>query len=327
MNARKLIFEKHAPPAQALSLIDFQPPPLKNHQVLLEILASPINPADLNFIEGTYGIKPHLPSTAGIECSATVLQSHCPTLSPGDLVIPISHIGAWATHTVTSSENLIKLPPGTDPLQAAMLKVNPATAWLLLTHFEKLHPGDWVVLNASNSGVGQCIIQLAATMGIKTACFLRNETLTPTLTALGANLILPDSPEGFHTAQQTLGKNTAKLAYNAVGGDSALRLLKLLAPSGTHITYGAMARKPLTIPNGPLIFADLRIRGLWVTEWIKHTPHTTLEKTYTSLAHLIPTATLLQPIDTLHPLENFPTALQRLQDPSRSGKILFTPNS
>lgn len=327
MNARRLIFKNHGKPAEALSLIDFQPAPLKDGEVLLEIHAAPINPADLNYIEGTYGIKPELPSTVGMECSATVLESRADSLSPGDSVFPISQIGGWATHTVTHAENLIKLPAGIDPLQAAMLKVNPATAWLLLKHFEKLQEGDWVVLNASNSGVGQCVIQLAATMGIKTACFIRNEDLVPELTALGANLVLPDTLEGYENAKQTIGKTKAKLAFNAVGGDSALRLIKLLAPSGTHITYGAMGRKPLTVPNGPLIFGDLRIRGLWVTEWIKHASRPEIEETYSSLAHLILDGSLKQQVDSGHSLENFTAALDRLGASDRKGKVLFTQNT
>lgn len=324
MNARRLIFEKHGEPNESLSLIDFQTSPLNDGEVLLQIHAAPINPADLNYIEGTYGIKPELPSTVGMECSATVLESRSDALSPGDSVFPISQIGGWSTHTVTSAENLIKLPAGIDPFQAAMLKVNPATAWLLLNHFEKLQQGDWVTLNASNSGVGQCVIQLAATMGIKTACFLRNEDLIPELTALGANLVLPDTTEGYESAKQAIGKTKAKLAFNAVGGESALRLMKLLAHSGTHITYGAMGRKPLTIPNGPLIFGDLRIRGLWVTEWIKHATRPEIEKTYRSLAHLILDGSLKQQVDSIHSLENFTAALSRLDAQDRNGKVLFS---
>lgn len=323
MNSRRIIFEKHGNPAEVLSLIDFETPPLEDGEVLLEIHASPINPADLNYIEGTYGIKPELPAEAGMECFAIVLESNSDSLSPGDSVMPIRQIGSWATHTVTLAENLIKLPTSIDPLQASMLKVNPATAWLLLTHFEKLLPGDWVVLNASNSGVGQCVIQLAATMGIKTACFLRNETLIPELTHLGAELVLPDTPEGYKTAKHAIGKTRAKLAFNAVGGESALRLMKLLAPSGTHITYGAMGRKPLTVPNGSLIFGDLRIRGLWVTEWMKNASRSEIEETYASLARLILDGSLKQQVDSVHPLKNFTIALGRLEDPSRKGKILF----
>jgi NADPH:quinone reductase-like Zn-dependent oxidoreductase len=301
----------------------FSLPELKQGEVLLQIHASPINPADLNYIEGTYGIKPSLPAIAGMECFATVIGSESKKIPEGDAVMPIGKIGAWASHAITTADNLIRLPKGIDPLQAAMLKVNPATAWLLLHHFTDLNAGDWVALNASNSGVGQCVIQLAASLGIRTACFLRNEAMHEELQKLGASAVFPDSAEGFAEAKYFLGKERAKLAFNAVGGDSALRLMKLLCESGTHITYGAMGRKPLTVPNGPLIFGDIRIRGLWVTKWIENALREELESTYGSLAKLIAEGALKQDVDSTFPLTNYRQALARLDAKERRGKVLF----
>jgi mitochondrial enoyl-[acyl-carrier protein] reductase / trans-2-enoyl-CoA reductase len=324
MKSTHLVFRSFGAPQNVLELNEFSPPPLETNDVFLKILASPINPADLNLIEGTYGIKPPLPATPGIECSAKVIQSNSPKFSLGDLVMPISRIGAWATHAVTPESNLIKLPTNTDPLQAAMLRINPATAWLLLTYFEQLAPDDLVVLNAANSNVAQCLIQIAYTMGIRTACFLRNEAHSNFLTNLGATHVFPDTPNGIDEARTILGKQPAKLAFNAVGGESALRLLKLLGNNATHITYGAMARKPLTIPNSPLIFHDIRFRGLWVTKWIENTPVTDLQTLYSKLANLSISGKLTQSTDSTFPLTAFTEALHQNKSPQRNGKILFS---
>ena len=327
MHSQFLTFQNHGSPASVLTLESRILPPLAPGEILLEIIASPINPADLNFIEGTYGLKPTLPATPGSECFAKVLHSRSDRFFPGDPVIPIGRIGCWASHTITTAANLIHVPPTIDPLQAAMLKVNPATAWLLLHHFQQLEPGDSIALNAANSSVGQCLIQLASSLGLRTLCFLRNESLTPELTALGATHIFPDTPTGLAAATATLGNDRAKLALNAVGGESALRLMKLLAPSATHITYGAMARKPLTIPNGPLIFQDLRIRGFWLSHWLQNSTPLEIQNTYHLLAQRITDLSLKQTIDSTFPLSDFQAALTRLDSPDRHGKILFTPQS
>jgi hypothetical protein len=92
------------------------------------------------------------------------------------------------------------------------------------------------------------------------------------LRALGADHVFIDDDDGLAAAKSALGGANAALAFNAVGGDSALRLMKLLREGGTHITYGAMGRKPLTLPNGLLIFRDIRVRGLWVTRWVENAP-------------------------------------------------------
>ncbi len=323
MKSRHLVFSEFGPPESVLRLESFELPVLQDGEVLLEILATPINPADLNFIEGTYGIKPALPATAGIECFAKVLSSKSALFEPGDFTIPIQRIGSWADHAIAKGENLIRVSGEIDPLQGAMLKVNPATAHLLLNHFEALEPGDWVALNAANSGVGECTIQLAHQLGIRTLCFLRNLSLANHLTALGASAVFEDSPAGFADALSSLGSDRPRLAFNAVGGDSALRLMKLLRNGGTHITYGAMARKPLTVPNGPLIFNDIRLRGLWVTQWIRQCSRETLEQTYADLARLAINGKLRQSIDSTFRLQDFPQAIQRLNASDRRGKILF----
>ncbi len=323
MKSQRLVFETHGNPADVLRLEDFDTEPLGKGEVLIAIHASPINPADLNFIEGNYGIKPGLPAHAGMECAATVLESRSENFSPGDLVIPIARIGTWATHAVTNGGNLIRIPAGMDPLQAAMLKVNPATAWLLLHHFETLREGDWVVLNAANSGVGQCVIQLAVSMGVRTLCLLRNPSRASELIALGATAVFEDSTAGFEQARESLGLDRAKLAFNTVGGDSALRLMKLLGNGSTHITYGAMARKPLTIPNGPLIFGDIRFRGLWVSRWMEESLRDEVEATYSGLCEMVLGGKLKQNVDSEFGLAGFRDALLRLEADDRHGKILF----
>jgi len=323
MKSRHLTFSQFGAPSAVLQLETHTLPPLNSGEVLLEIQASPINPADLNFIEGTYGVKPELPATPGIECFGKVIESQSKLFSSGDLVIPLSRVGGWADHAIAHENNLIQLPAEIDPLQAAMLKVNPATAHLLLTHFETLQANDWVTLNAANSGVGQCVVQLAKHFGIRTLCFLRKTELINDLKSLGATEVFEDSPAGYLQALEALGQNRPKLAFNAVGGDSALRIMKLLAPGGTHITYGAMAKKPLTVPNGPLIFNDIRLRGLWVTQWIREEDPKTLNETYATLAELVISGKLTQSIDNTFDLSDYTQALARLDQPERSGKIIF----
>ena len=306
---------------------EFSPPPLESGQVLVNMLAAPVNPADLNFIEGTYGVKPTLPATPGVEGCGTVVASQAAAFQPGDQVIFLRRAATWATHTVIDAEVLFKLPPGIDPLQAAMLKVNPATAWRLLHGFGQPQPGDWIAQNAGNSAVGRCVIQLARSLGIRTVSFVRRPELIDGLTALGGDLVLLDDDAGLASAKAALGGATAALAFNAVGGDSALRLMNLLREGGTHITFGAMAKRPLTVPNGLLIFRDLQLRGLWVTRWIENAPAAEVRAVYEDLATRVAAGTLVQPVDSTHALADFAMAFGRLTAPDRAGKVLFVPRA
>jgi NADPH:quinone reductase-like Zn-dependent oxidoreductase len=324
---KELVFSEFGNPKEVIRfeggcLISDSPGP---GEVLVRILAAPLNPADLNTIEGTYGVKPALPATPGIEGCGVVEASDSPDFEPGDSVVFLRRASTWASHTTIPGVSLFKLPPGIDPLQAAMLKVNPATAWQLLHGFGMLEDGSCIVQNAGNSAVGRCVIQLARDLGIRTVSFVRRPELIEELQALGADHVFIDDDAGLASAREALGGANAELAFNAVGGESALRLMKLLREGGSHITYGAMGRKPLTIPNGLLIFRDIQVRGLWVTRWIENAPAAEVRGVYENLAARVAAGKIVQPVDSTWPLEKAGEALARLEAPDRAGKVLFVP--
>ena len=325
--SKQLVFRQTGKPCEVLefeadSLISQAPDP---GTVLVRMLAAPINPADLNTIEGTYGVKLALPATPGIEGCGVVENGNSTDFKEGDHVIFLRRAATWASHATVPAEAIFKLPPGIDPIQAAMLKVNPATAWRLLHGFGALKPGEWIVQNVGNSAVGRCVIQLARDLGIRTISFVRRIELLGELRGLGADHIFLDDDDGLAAAKEALGGANAALAFNAVGGDSALRLMKILRESGCHITYGAMGRKPLTIPNGLLIFRDIQVRGLWVSRWIENAPLNEVRDVYENLAARVANGKIVQQVDSTYPLEKFQDALARLEAPERSGKVLFVP--
>jgi mitochondrial enoyl-[acyl-carrier protein] reductase / trans-2-enoyl-CoA reductase len=322
---RQLVFHQTGKPGEVLECVAFSPRPPEDGEVLVRISAAPINPADLNIIEGTYGVKPALPAVPGIEGCGVVEASASADFQPGELVMFLRRASTWASHTTVQADSLFKLPPGIDPVQAAMLKVNTATAWRLLHGFETLHRGDWIVQNLGNSAVGRCVIQLARDLGIRTISFVRRYETVGELSDLGADHVFLDDDVGAAAAKDVLNGANAALAFNAVGGESALRLMKLLRESGTHITYGAMGRKPLTLPNGLLIFRDIRVRGLWVTRWVENAPAEEVDAVYQELARRVAEGRLVQPVDATFPLEAFQDALLRLDAPERAGKVLFAP--
>lgn len=324
-SGKQLCFRETGKPAEVLEVNDFTPASPKHGEVLVRISAAPINPADLNTVEGTYGEKLELPAVPGIEGCGVVEESAADGFVPGDRVMFLERADTWSTHSTVSAEILFKLPDGIDLLQASMLKVNPATAWRLLHGFAELKPGDWIVQNLGNSAVGRCVIQIARDMGVKTISLVRREALFDELKALGADHVFLDDDSGQAAAKEVMGGSEAALAFNAVGGDSALRIMKLLRESGSHITYGAMGRKPITLPNGLLIFRDIRVVGLWVTQWLKHAAEAEIRAVYQELAARVADGRIVQPVDRTYPLEKFGEALERLDAPGRSGKVLFAP--
>jgi trans-2-enoyl-CoA reductase len=329
MKTRSIVFRQHgAPPTVAhLETREFAPP--GPGEALVEMLFAPIHPADLNTIEGTYARKPPLEHgavpggegvgrVAGIGAAVEGLELGQPVLLP-------SGIGTWCEACVVPVDRLVPAPPEVPLEQAAMLRVNPATAFRMLADFEALQPGDWVLQNAANSAVGRAVIQIARHQGLRTLNVVRRLELVDELRAIGGDAVLLEGEDLERQIPAACDGAPLRLALNAVGGESALRLAKALAPGGTLVTYGAMARQPLRIPNALLIFRDLCCRGFWMTRWYEQARAEAVVALFGALFSLARQGILHTPVEKVFPLEQIEAALIQAAGSRRSGKILLRP--
>ena len=226
----QLQIARTGPPAEVTELLPQDQPIPGPGEVLVRMIAAAVNPADLNFIEGTYGSKPPLPCVPGMEGSGVIealgdgVSDAFPDMKPGLPVLPLLTPGNWATWRVLPAEQIFVLPEGIDPLQAALMRVNPPTACGLLHVAGAPEAGGWVAQNAASSAAGHCVIQIAQRLGLKTLNFVRRAESIPVCEALGADLVFTDDTEGLAAAKAALAERGAlpTLALNAVGGDSAL---------------------------------------------------------------------------------------------------------
>jgi trans-2-enoyl-CoA reductase len=293
-------------------------------EVLLEMLAAPINPADINVIEGTYGDLPPLPSTIGNEGVGRIiaLGEGVSGLQSGQMVLPMA-FGTWCTTMLAAAKSVIPLPAGLDPFQAAMLTVNPATAWRMLHDFVPLQPGDWVVQNAANSGVGRSVIQIAKALGWRTLNVVRREALVSELLDSGADVVVTEETDLRKEWKNLCAGSRPRLALNAVGGPSSLNIANTLSPGSTMVTYGAMSKQPVKIPNGLLIFQGLKFQGFWLKRWRENAPAEALQETYRSLADLLKAGNLHTPVHSTYPLSRVGEAVVEAGRSERSGKVLL----
>lgn len=316
---RAIVFHQHGTPSQVARIEDVAIGLPGPNEARVRMLAAPINPADLNVIEGKYPIRPELPGVPGVEGIGKVEEvgAEVNTVSIGDLVLLPHGVGTWREACVTDASTLRVLPPEIAPVQAAMLKINPATALRMLRDFVPLQPGDWVLQNAANSGVGRAVIQIAHATGLRTVNIVRRQELVAELQAQGADLVLTED-EKWPALPGPI-----RLALNAVGGESALRLANALSRGGTLVTYGAMSRQPLRIPNGLLIFKDLRWRGFWISQWYREASAGAIDALFSELFPLVRNGILHTPVERIYPLEEVASALRHAAESGRSGKILF----
>jgi NADPH:quinone reductase-like Zn-dependent oxidoreductase len=97
--------------------------------------------------------------------------------------------GTWSQFMVANAATAIRLPPEMNAFQAAMLTVNPSSAWGMLNSFVELAPGEWILQNAANSAVGRCVIQIARSSGSRTLNLVRPPDVIEELKLLGADAV------------------------------------------------------------------------------------------------------------------------------------------
>jgi trans-2-enoyl-CoA reductase len=185
-------------------------------------------------------------------------------LAIGALVILPHNLGTWRDAVAVKASELVTVPPEIDPVHAAMLKINPMTAWRLLHDYVDLKSGEWLIQNAANSAAGRAVIEIAHDLGYKTVNVVRREELIDELRAEGGDVVLVDGGNLREEVKHVTNSAPIRLGLNAVGGDSALPR-KL---SRARLDDGDLRRHELASAensNGLLIFKDLRFRGFGLT--------------------------------------------------------------
>ncbi len=320
-------FSQFGAPNAVVELRNGPPGHPGSDEVLVEVEFAPINPADLNVLEGKYGILPTLPAVPGIEGVGVVRKAGAQAGGGwvGKRVLLPHGFGSWRKFGVCHKANLVVVPEGVPVQQAAMLRINPATAWCMLREFVSLKPGEWIVQNAANSGVGRAVIQIAKACGWRTVNVVRREGLEAELASIGADAVVVEGEQLAKRIEAATGGALVRLGLNAVGGESALGLAKVLTEGGTLVTYGAMSLQPVRIPNGLLIFKDLDFRGFWVSRWYAQSTQQQRQSMFNQLFQWAESGVLHTPVEAVYPLGEIDTALSHAARGARAGKVLLAP--
>jgi trans-2-enoyl-CoA reductase len=296
-------------------------------QALVAVLAAPINPSDLLMLTGDYGVLPPLPATAGGEGVGRVVALGPDTAGPavGQLVLLPAGSGTWSTHVMADARRLVPLPEGADPQQLSMLTVNPATASLMLTEVVPLAPGDWVIQNVANSGVGSYLVQLAALRGVRTVNVVRRESAVAGVEALGGDVVLVDGDDLAARVRDATGGSPIRLGIDAVGGPATGRIAECLGEGGTAINYGLMSGEPCSVSPKAFVFNDVTLRGFWLAKWFRTASRDAQRALYGELTRLVATGRLRAAVHATYPVERIVDAVAAASAGERDGKILVVP--
>lgn len=324
-------FSRFGPAVDVAELVDVpEPGPPGAGEIVVEPLASPINPSEFLSFEGRFGANaPKLPAFAGGEAVGRVAAvgkgvSH---LKAGDRVLTqYAGRGSWRERILAKADGMFALPEGIGTLQLAMLAVNPATAWNMLNNFVTWRPGEWVLQNAGSSAVGYNVIRLARRLGVRSVSVVRRDDQVEPLLAKGADAVVVDGDDLPARVAEAVGGASIPLALDAVSGEATRRLANAVSPGATVVIYGVLSGGGSGFDATDVLFRDVSIRGFWLTIWFRDTPHEDKQKLYRQLAAMMTDGTIEIPIEATYPMFEVKTALAHAARAHRRGKVLLTIN-
>jgi len=204
-----------------------------------------------------------------------------------------------------------------------MIGINPATAYLLLSRYVSLMPGDWIGQTAANSAMGQYVIKLAKLAGVKTLNVVRRKEAAEQVRQFGGDCVVHQGDDLQKDIEKALDGKRLSLVLDTVGGTPVGELAKALKIGGSVVVYALASGEFPALSPKDLIYRGLSLHGFWLINWIRNAPRAEIQEIYQKLGALVADGSLSAAVEHVYPLEQFKEAFEHSLRSSRNGKILF----
>ncbi len=325
---KRVIFTETGLPETVVRVEEDVPAPQpRRGEVLLRMLAAPVNPSDLMYILGRYGLQPKLPAVPGFE-GVGIVEAHGGGLL-GRLrlhrrvAVLGARTGTWSEYTVASARQVVPVPDDLPDDQAATFFVNPATALAMVRSVLQVPPGEWLMQTAAASEVGKMVIRLGRRYGFRTLNVVRRAEQVEELHKLGADAVVVAGTEPLAAAVARIAPGGVRYALDPVGGTLGSELIAALAAGGRALVYGSLADQFLNIHPRFLITTGVRIEGFWLATWMRQQGIFRLWGLVRQMRQLIREGVLQSTIAAQYPLEQVRAAVEHAQRPGKGGKVLL----
>jgi NADPH:quinone reductase-like Zn-dependent oxidoreductase len=285
-----------------------------------------VNPSDLMFLRGRYGVRREPPTTPGFEGCGTVVAA-----GPGFGALWVGrrvalatqgNFGTWAEYTIASATQVFPLRQTISDEQGAMMLVNPLTAWALIDRAVRdKHRG--VLLNAANSALGRMLIRTAVARGLSSVAIVRQASQVDALKAIGASAVVVSSDAQFaeHLAD-ACQMHRVGIGFDAVAGTMTGAMLKALPGGARVLVYGALSLEPVQVDVGTLLFGNRVVEGFWLTEWIRRYGMTRVVRAMVDIQGSLAQAMTTEVLAT-YALDQAAAGIRTYQNNMGAGKIVL----
>jgi NADPH:quinone reductase-like Zn-dependent oxidoreductase len=211
-------------------------PEPKNDEVLIQVKAAGVNPADWKMRAGLFKGFSQLPFpwTPGLEAAGTVqaVGANVTSLKKGDEVYGIV-AGAYAEYALALENDVQLKPAGLTFEQAAALPMGVLTAWGAVIDTAKVEAGQRVLVHGAAGGVGSYVVQLARWRGANVIGTASANNID-FVRSLGAEAVIDYNATPFETVVRDVD-----VVIDTVGGDIPDRSWQVLRRGGVFVTIAA----------------------------------------------------------------------------------------
>ena len=247
---------------EVLNLEEVPDPVPGEGEVVVEVAAAGVNPADVMQRQGFYPPPPGASAYPGLECSGRIAAVG-PGVSgwrEGDSVCALMAGGGYAERVAVPAGQLLPIPGGVNLIDAAALPEVACTVNASVFGQARLAPGEVLLVHGGSGGIGTMAIQLAKARGAVVACTAGTPAKLERCRQLGADLAISYRDQDFVTAVRDFtGGRGADVILDIIGAPYLARNIEALATSGrllqistrdgvrAEVDLGVLMRKRISI--------------------------------------------------------------------------------
>ena len=329
------IEDMDAPLSDRIVLTEKSIPKLNPGEVLVKMIASPINPSDLVYLMGKYGVPPVDGAYAGFEGCGEVIAENAGLYGKylkGKRIALFGtpgKDGVWAKYAITKVNYCLPLRDDISDTQASTVIVNPCTSVCLIERAIELK-SKAVVINAAASQVGKGCIRYAKMKGIRTIATVRSEANVEVLKKLGADHVLLTTADDYRQQLKQLANELkAKVLLDAVADKDTPQVMSCMPKGSTGVVYGRLTETHDPVGGqfsvADVIFRDQRIEGFWLATYIGRAKPWKVIGLSRKVQKLFAEGVFQTDIYGEFDFESFPAALEHYAENKSDGKVILKP--
>jgi NADPH:quinone reductase-like Zn-dependent oxidoreductase len=239
---------------EVLKIEEWEPPALREGEVLLDVAAFALNRADILFFQGLHYSLPELPSRLGSEACGTIVAvgPGVDRFAVGDKVTTIpfanARYGMHGEQALMHQDFLAPWPEGLTSVEATSIWMQYLTGYYPIVDIGKVQDGDFVLITAASSSAGLGAIELARDAGGCVIATTRSGTKTDAILSAGAHHVIATEKENVaERIMEISGGKGVRVIYDAVGGSLYDGYTDALAEDAIIFLYGLLDGEPTQI--------------------------------------------------------------------------------